>query len=416
MKIRSPVLLKLAEWYEGSAAGLHGGGKLNVQPAIEELLAEAGCGEGEARELAERDLRAAQATGVITLLAAHRREPDTIAKVLLAPTNEEAFFDYIGQPSPSKRRMEWAALFHEAATWPVPERFACAWNNFCIARAEAALCWRGMKPFERNDFVGGRELLTLLPRLLAWDGRHLVRWASSILCGQSKFLERRQRTIESLLAEATAGIAPSYESLGILPVPPGVTFHGPLRLRIGNEWRDFRGLHGSASLSGADVERITGCECEASRCLTVENATPYRSLAALHSGELLILTSYPNEATLGLIAHLKTLPSPPEFWHFGDTDPSGFHILTDLRKRSGIDVRSFSMRYRPSSAAPLLTARERALVLDLISKMPVERAALEAMLAAGNKGDFEQESLKPPNRSCWPFYDDPFLPEASASK
>jgi hypothetical protein len=73
------------------------------------------------------------------------------------------------------------------------------------------------------------------------------------------------------------------------------------------------------------------------------------------------------------------------------------------------------MRYRPSSAAPLLAARERALVLDLISKMPVERAALEAMLDAGNKGDFEQESLKPPNRSCWPFYDDPFLPEASTS-
>jgi hypothetical protein len=407
MKTRSPVLLKLAEWYEESAAGRHGDGKLDVQPGIEELLARAGCSEGEARELAERDLRAAQAAGIITLVPAHRREPDIIAKVRLAPANEEAFFDYIGQPSPTARRLEWAALFREATARSVPDIFSGAWRDFCATRAQAALCWRGMKPFERDDIAGGRELLALLPRLLAWEGRHLVRWASSILCGHSKFLERRQRTLESLLAETTAGRAPSYESLGILPVPPGVTFHGPLRLRIGSEWRDFRGLHGPATLSGADVERITGCECEARRCLTVENATPFRSLAALHSGELLIHTSYPNEATLALLAELKALSAPPEFWHFGDTDPSGFHILADLRERSRIDVRSFQMRYRPLGTAPLLTAREHGLLTELVARMPVERAALEAMLAANNKGDFEQESLKPPNRTCWPFYNDP---------
>jgi DNA topoisomerase VI subunit A len=128
--------------------------------------------------------------------------------------------------------------------------------------------------------------------------------------------------------------APTYESLGILPVPPGVTFHGPLRLRIGTEWRDFRDLHGPTTLSGADVERINACECTARRCLTVENLTPFRSLAALGSGELLVHTSYPNEATLALLRQVQSLPSPPEFWHFGDTDPSGFHILADLRKRT----------------------------------------------------------------------------------
>lgn len=405
MKPRSTVLMKLAELYEDSAAGRHGGGKVDFQPAIEELLAASGCGEGEARELAERDLRAAQAAGVIALVPVHRREPNTFGKVRLAPDDEAAFFAYIDMASPTAKRAEWLGLFREAAEWPVPERFGRSWTAFCASRADAALNWRGMKPFERGDLSGGRELLALLPRLLAWEGRHLVRWASSVICGHSKFLERRQKTIESLLAEATAGSAPTYESLGILPVPPGVTFHGPLRLRIGSEWRDFRDLHGPATLSGADVERITGCECGARRCLTVENATPFRSLAALRSGELVIHTSYPNEATLGLLGHLKALPSPPEFWHFGDTDPSGFHILADLRERSGIQVRSFYMNFRHSNAAPLLTARERALIEELIPKMPAERTALEAMHAAGCKGDFEQESLKPPTQPHWPFYD-----------
>lgn len=404
MKVHSPVLLKLAEWYEDSAAGRHGAGKIDIQPVIEELLCAAGCGEGEAREMAERELRAAAVTGVIMLVPIHRREPNTIAKVRLSPANEQAFFDYIGRPSPTVRRAEWVALFREAATWPVPERFANSWARFCASRAETALCWRGMKPFEREEHTGGRELLAFLPRLLAWEGRHLVRWASSLICGHSKFLERRQKTIEALLAEATAGSAPTYESLGILPVPPGVTFHGPLRLRIGSEWRDFRDLHGPATLSGADVERITGCECEARRCLTVENATPFRSLAALRSGELLIHTSYPNEATLGLLAYLKAMPSLPEFWHFGDSDPSGFHILADLRERSGIQFLSFRMSFRSSTNAPFLSDRERVLITELIPRMPAERAQLELILVANNKGDFEQESLKPPIHSTWPFY------------
>ena len=408
MKPRSPVLLKLAEWYEESTAGKHGGGKMAFRPAFEELLGAAGCGEGEKRELAERDLRAAQSAGVISLVPVHRREPNTFAKVRLAPSDEEAFFAYAGLPSPAEKRKAWIGLFLEAGGWAVPQRFIAPWRGFCAARAIGALGWRGMKPFERGDIEGGRILLTLLPKLLAWEGRHLVRWASSVILGNSKFLERRQKTIEALLAEATDGLAPTYESLGILPVPPGVTFHGPLRLRIGSEWRDFRGLHGPATLSGADIQHVTDCECEARRCLTVENATPFRSLAALGSGEMLIHTSYPNEATLGLLAHLKALPSPPEFWHFGDTDPSGFHILADLCDRSGMKVRSFLMNFRASNTAAPLSRRERDLIIKELlpnPKMADERIALEAMLAAGTKGDFEQESLRPPTRAVWPFYD-----------
>jgi hypothetical protein len=405
MKKPSPVLLKLAELYGQSAAGRHGAGKLDFQPSIEDLLGAAGCREGEARELAEQDLRAAHELRVITLVPIHRRDPSLFVRLRLAPQSEAAFFAYVGLASPTAKRAEWAALFREAAAWPVPARFSDSWQRFCGARADAASNWREMKPFDRHDLAGGRELLALLPRLLEWEGRHLVRWASSVICGHSKMLERRQKTLELLLAEATANCASTFESLGILPVAPGVTFHGPLRLRIGIEWRDFRDLHGPATLSGADVGRINGCECGAGRCLTVENATPFRSLAALRSGELLIHTSYPNEATLGLLTHLKRLASPPEFWHFGDTDPSGFHILADLRQRSGIPFRSFRMDFRSLTGAQRLKDRERVLIRELLSKMPAERAALEAMFAAGDKGDFEQESLKPPIHASWPFYD-----------
>lgn len=404
MKPRSPVLLKLAELYEKSSAGRRGSGKVDVQPDFEELLQSAGCAEGEARELAERELRALDRR-ILQLQYDNPRAKTTVLKVRLSPANEEEFFALIARQSPTQQRKEWANLFTEAAGWSVPERYANVWRTFCLQRAEAAQRWQGMKPFDRADLPGGRELLALIPRLLAWEGRHLVRWASSVICRDSKLLERRQKSLEFLLAEATGNAVPTYESLGILPVPSGITFHGPLRLKIGAAWEDFGNRQGPVDLSSVDVERITAWECPARRCLTVENKTPFRSLVMLNSGELLIQTSYPNEATLTLLRHLKVLPTPLEFWHFGDTDPSGYHILADLRERSGIPFRPFHMHYRPSPMGLPLSNRERALVEDLIARMSTERAELEAMLASGTKGDFEQESLRPPTLSSWPFYD-----------
>jgi hypothetical protein len=261
-----------------------------------------------------------------------------------------------------------------------------------------------MKPFKREDPENGRELLLLLSRLLAWEGRHLVRWASSILCNDSKVLERRQNVLERLLSEATERAVSGYSDIGILAVPPDVTFHGPVRLRIGDNWHDFRGLKGPTTLSGADTERITALECDAPRCLTIENATPFRSLAGLASGELLIHTSYPNGATLTFLSRLAEHRRDIEFWHFGDTDPSGFHILRDLRSRSGLQFRALQMQFRPLRGASVVSRRERELLLNLLPKMPTERPALEAILISGYKGDFEQEHLGPPSLDRWPFY------------
>jgi hypothetical protein len=318
--------------------------------------------------------------------------------------NEQALFYYLGRKSPTESREQWGALFEEAASWPVPSQHAEAWRCFCHRRAGAARHWRNMKPFKREDAAGGRELLLLVTRLLAWQGRHLVRWVSSILCNDSKLLERRQSVLERLLEEATESKVSSFEDLGIMAVPPGVVFHGPVRLRIGDYWRDFRNLNGPSTLSGADVERITAVECDASRCLTVENRNPFHSLATLGSGELLIHTTYPNEATVAFLILLAKQWPTMEFWHFGDTDPAGFHILFDLRTRSGIPFRAFHMQFRHADGATPLSRRERELLADLMERMPSERPALEQMLASGRKGDFEQESLPVPVLTRWPFY------------
>ncbi len=242
----------------------------------------------------------------------------------------------------------------------------------------------------------------LPPRLLGWEGRNLIRWVSSHLSGDSKRLERQQRTLEFLLREATAERVPDFAAHGIEPMPREVRLHGPLRLLIDGCWLDCA-VQESALLSLADLARVAAVECNAARCLTVENKTVFLDLARKRSGELLVWTSFPTEPTLALLARL---PRTLEFWHFGDTDPQGFHILHDLRRRSGLHFKSLHMRWHPAANGTPLTETETKLLRELIAKESLrdERDDLTAMLRAGNKGAFEQEHLQPPPLGQWPFY------------
>ena len=404
MNLRSPIFAALAEVYEESQAGRTGLGTRDVQPEFAELCVRAGLGEGDAFELAVAELKAADGR-FVKLEWDHPRARTTIHKVRLSPRDEAEFYQRLGRESPTARRESWVALFEDARGWPVAARFAGEWREFCAARARRALHWDAMEPFRVRELRQGKFLLDLTARLLGWEGRNLIRWVSSHLCGDSKRLERRQRTLEFLLHESTAGRVPDFAAHGIEPMPREVRLHGPLRLLIDGCWLDCS-VQETAMLSLADLARVASVECPAARCLTVENKTAFLDLARKRSGELLVWTSFPTAPTLALLA---LLPRTLEFWHFGDTDPQGFHILHDLRRRSGLPFRTLHMRWHPAADGTPLTETETKLLHDLIAddSMREERDAMAAMLSAGNKGAFEQEHLQPPPLAHWPFYPGP---------
>src|ERR1035437_7176877 len=111
MKISSPVLQGLACCYGRSEAGQTGLGRLDVQPELALLLEQAGCSEGDGRELAVRELQEAADIGLITLEPAHSRDRTSIYKVRLSPAQEDAFYAYLGRPSPTTVRKRWSNLF-----------------------------------------------------------------------------------------------------------------------------------------------------------------------------------------------------------------------------------------------------------------------------------------------------------------
>lgn len=366
MKPLSPVFAELARRYRRRHAGRTGRGERAVVVPLEELLRSAGCADGDAREVAEQELKAAEQAGVLERVPHHPRDPSNIGAIRVQPENESAFFRHLGEVSPASERAALAVQFASARATVVPESCRNGWTALLDRLEQAALTGGPMDPFERQAGDANAELLTLLPRLLAWEGESLMRFASCVLCDNSKRLEQLQGKLERLLPEITAGTLTGLESLGILTNPRSALVHGPLRLRIDGEWLDLGRLAGAFRLSQADILRADLIETTARRCLTVENETTFHELAKLRSGELLIQTSFPGSGTLALLARL---PNTLEFHHFGDSDPAGFEILRVLREQSGHD-------FQPLHMAP--------------GRLP-----------------FEQESLGRPTSPAWPFYPNP---------
>lgn len=359
----SPVLTELARRYRRRHAGRTGRGQRAVTEDLEDLLQAAGCAEGEVRARAEAALRDAALTGVLEREPHHPRDPEHIARIRLRPEQEDAFFTYLGEPSPAAARQALAAQIDAVRNARLPERWQSGWTAWLDRLHDTALGGGPMEPLDREPSPLNAELLALLPALLSWEGESLIRFASCVLCGESKRLETLSSRLSTGLADITSGAVRSLDDLGIVRNPCSVLVHGPLRLQLPDGELNLGLLRGPCRLSEADIAGATALHTSARRCLTVENETTFHELAKLRSGELLIQTSFPGSAVLALLGRL---PDTLEYHHFGDSDDAGFAILDDLRARSGRDIHPLHM----------------------------ERGRVP----------FEQESLGRPTLATWPFY------------
>jgi len=377
MKLPPPVIQELARRYERRLAGRTGDSNRDILVDVEDLLRDAGASEGDLRAAAEQQLREAEQAGLLRLEPLHKRDRTALHQVRFSPAMEARLYEYLGRSSPSSIRDALAKQFADAATHDVSARWRDEWRAWCERMRAAALAGRSVGPFDRYPSADNAKLLALLPKLLDWEGESLARFASCVLCGDSKTLEshagqdregefrdKLRGKLGRLLEEITAGQIRTLDDIGILPNPRSALAHGPMKLRLDGDWLDLGRLVGAFRLAETDIARAEAVATAATRCLTVENETSFHELAKLRSGTLLIQTSYPGSGTLQL---LRRLPSELEFWHFGDSDEAGFDILRILREKSGRDFQPLHMR---------------------MGRVP-----------------FEQESLGRPNRQQWPFYD-----------
>ena len=110
--------------------------------------------------------------------------------------------------------------------------------------------------------------------------------------------------------------------------------------------------------------------------------------------------------TKALIRLLGLLPQDLPVFHFGDTDPAGFHILSKLRETSKRPVRPFLMARRSSKKKCPLSEYDQAILPRLLSDPLLNDVVMDIQLMedSGCKGDFEQETIGPPDLEAWPFF------------
>lgn len=388
-----PAVLKaFAARYRESQAGRTGISVSDFTLDYHKLLKAADATSAETRLLAEEHLRraASQSQGHL-VLETHPRDEKLILLVRLKRDGgEDWLFKFLGEASPAQERTALALLFESFRGSSLPD-------PWLMNLSHQSLIGGSIEPFKRDDLVGNRELLTVLSRVLDWKGESLLRFASCVICRDSKRLEKLQSRLETALRQINGQ---TLEDLGLIEKPRQVLLHGPLRL----DGLDLASLRGAVTVSETDIRQAQSVACTATRILTIENETTFLELVKLNHGDtLLIQTSYPNRALVSLLARVSTdLPC----FHFGDTDPAGFDILRSLREKTGRPFLPLHMRFRPRDDAPALIAEEAKILTRLLAdpRMTDCHTALHAMREAGNKGDFEQESLGRPTLEQWPFY------------
>jgi hypothetical protein len=399
----SAILNALAMRYRESKAGRTGRAAGDFVVDYKHLLSWANAEDGEARAAADLDIRVAAGIGGSRLrLDTHRRDPMIIHTVrLLSDGGEKWLFARLNQDTPYQER---EALSHAIAGFmdePMPAEWAHRWRVWISALRSKAKRGDSVAPLSKTDLTSNGELLRVLVRLLNWQGQSLLRFASCVICGESKRLGELRGKLENCLRQIS-GAGTSLADLGILDHPRHVLLHGPLRLHLPGGTLDLALLQGPITLSETDLVACESVECLAERCLSVENEATFVELAKLRTKTLLVQTSYPGRAVRRLF---ERLPATLPCHHFGDSDPAGFEILRDLRAKTGRAFAPLRMDFRDHADSPLLSAEEKRHLTRLLADPLLEdvREPLSRMLAAGRKGTFEQESLGPPGPE-WPFY------------
>lgn len=401
----SPILKALAARYGDSQAGRSGQYSADFTADYRDVLITANCADGEALTRAENDVRAAvHESGGLFSLDTHPRDARIIHRLRLAQEGGEAWlFSHIGKISPTEQRRQISVVFEMAAQIKIVPHWQNQWSLWCGKLAQQALTGQTLAPFSREDTSGNEELLSVFAGVLAWQGESMIRFASCVLCGNSKRLGQLRAKVETCAFQLSHGKISTLEELGLVETPRHVLMHGPLKIEMESGVLDFGVLHGPVRISEIDLRKALSLTTSATRCLTVENETTFHELAKLNSNTLIIQTSYPGRAVLEM---LHRLPSNLECWHFGDSDPAGFDILRDLRTRSRRPIGSLHMIFRPSACSEFFSASEKSLLSKLLDDplMADVHNELKKMLSSGRKGSYEQESMGAPTMKAWPFY------------
>lgn len=337
----------------------------------------------------------------------HRFRRYLIEKVFI-PVESEAWLMSLFDHEPAKQRHDKSLAILAEFKLKLHPLYPDLWTQWCDKIQATFHEGKTLPPISWKSPEEVRELLTLTYSFSsqAWSQGTAIRDASKLIGLDSKGLEENQKRLESCLS-SLLDRETTLESCGLTLTTPKADVAGKITLHF--EDGTSQAVHemkGVYSLSILDLERAACVETTATRILTVENAkTTHPALAVrnTHHETLLIACSFPNRAVIRL---LELLPSHLPLYHFGDTDPAGFLILSTLRQKVSRPIQPFLMKHRAATSLVPLTEYDRKIIPTLLASPTMQDvlSEIQAMVQTQSKGDFEQEGIGIPDLDNWPFY------------
>ncbi len=283
--------------------------------------------EGE-RDALHAYLTNAEAAGCVRLEWGRRTAPQDLRRIRIQDPDLLAAWLGVSRTSVQARTISQALA--------IPMADAPGWLR--DAFAESLAQWRlGHSPFR-------------IPPAEAATAINLFRIARAIVAGEQEELDLRRFSIrllgdpgavEPLLGRLVGLLRRNPDwahwredtdlchALGLEKFPPALYIKGPLILTYsGTEW-DLTPLRPYVALSPDAVDRIRA-SAPAPYLLTIENLTSFqRQVREIEDAGIVIYTAgYPAPALVRVLGQLdQDLPVPCPFYHWGDRDIEGLHIL-----------------------------------------------------------------------------------------
>ncbi|NTW71346.1 MAG: DUF2399 domain-containing protein [Eubacteriaceae bacterium] len=216
-------------------------------------------------------------------------------------------------------------------------------QRFCQIQIERIQENRSIQ-FFGGDLQEFGNILRAVDLIFKVESETFVRDFSVRVFKDSKIFDHIRFKVVSLLYEY--GDFPEkdqvLESLNIIKNPTYINFKGAGAISISRQRIDMNLFKGDIAISSSmlgDVDRI---EITGKIVMTVENLTSFHTVEG-KDAFLIYLGGFHNRIRREFIKKIHLQNPNAEFYHFGDIDAGGFHILEHLRKATGVEFKPYKM-------------------------------------------------------------------------
>lgn len=242
-------------------------------------------------------------------------------------------------------------------------------NKYCSEKLGKLSRNEPIKEFH-NDFERFEDVLKAVFEAYNIEEETYIRDFSIKVFGKSKRFEEIKETVISILFNY--GDFPArdrvLEELNIMKNPGYVYIKGSGIVTINGQSIDFSKIDEDMGISSNTIPKIEDIKVSGNRVVTIENRTTFLNFDEPDAFAV-FLGGYHNKHRRDLIKKIYKNNSDKQYLHYGDIDINGFHILLDLRKKTGVHFEPYRMGVKELKEYPTieLTSNDRTRLKNLLN-------------------------------------------------